>query len=181
MVCFFFSAGIPCIAAVGIQCPSDFNHETKTVFNTTSVYYGFLGVFKTGKASFSLYLSQYLEYYTDTYPKAYFSVCNCWIWGYQIKINQVIWPVKKWFHSPLFLNKAKGLLYAACPTTLWYNSTCCVLSLSTGRHILDFTVFAHLYATASFYWLLILSSVWFCLHCVFTALQSLLPCIFFVY
>lgn len=58
---FFFSAGIPCTAAVGIQCPSDFNHETKTVFNTTSVYYGFLGVFKTGKVSFILYLSQYLE------------------------------------------------------------------------------------------------------------------------
>lgn len=74
---FFFSAGIPCTAAVGIQCPSDFNHETKTVFNTTSVYYGFLGVFKTGKVSFILYLSQYLESYTDICPKADFSVCNC--------------------------------------------------------------------------------------------------------
>lgn len=49
VVSFLFSAGIPCIAAVGIQCPSDFNHETKAVFNATSLYYGFLGVFKTGK------------------------------------------------------------------------------------------------------------------------------------
>ncbi|KAJ7415798.1 hypothetical protein WISP_75859 [Willisornis vidua] len=39
-------AGIPCIAAVGIQCPSNFNNETKTVFDTTSMCYGFLGVFK---------------------------------------------------------------------------------------------------------------------------------------
>jgi len=46
---FFFAAGIPCIAAVGIQCPSDFNHETKTVFDTASMCYGFLGLFKTGK------------------------------------------------------------------------------------------------------------------------------------
>ncbi|KAJ7400429.1 putative C-mannosyltransferase DPY19L1 [Pitangus sulphuratus] len=43
----FNHAGIPCIAAVGIQCPSDFNHETKTLFDTPSMCYGFLGVFKT--------------------------------------------------------------------------------------------------------------------------------------
>lgn len=55
MVCFglVFSAGIPCIAAVGIQCPSNFNHETKTVFDTTSMCYGFLGVFKAGKVFFN--------------------------------------------------------------------------------------------------------------------------------
>lgn len=53
---FVFAAGIPCIAAVGIQRPSDFNHETKTVFDTTSLCYGFLSVFKTGKVSFFLFL-----------------------------------------------------------------------------------------------------------------------------
>ncbi|KAI6075301.1 putative C-mannosyltransferase DPY19L1 isoform X1 [Aix galericulata] len=43
----FNQGGIPCIAAVGILCPSDFNHEAKVVFDTTPVCYGFLVVFKT--------------------------------------------------------------------------------------------------------------------------------------
>lgn len=76
LLCVFsFAAGIPCIAAVGVQCPSDFNHEAKTVFDTASVCYGFLGVFKTGKVFFQScsYLSTYII--TQIFALKQFSVC----------------------------------------------------------------------------------------------------------
>lgn len=54
------------------------------------------------------------------------------------------------FHSSLSPNKANVLFYATCPVAFLYELICCVSSLSTGRHMLNFTVLTHFYAIASF-------------------------------